>query len=83
MKFSGKCNHKTQNLWKWSSSQKKTLLIKTKVSQINNSDNNANLSESFDYGDVLSGNDSSIGNNDKDNIETSTNTLFLICLIPT
>ena len=54
-------------------SKKRTLLIKRKVSQIKNSDNNDNLGESFneifDYGDVLSGDDSSMKNDDKDSVE--------------
>ena len=65
MKLNGRSDH--------TKSKRRTLLIKRKVRQINDTDNNDNLSEScnesFDCMNALSGDNSAVENDDKDIIE--------------
>ena len=65
MKLNGRSDH--------TKSKRRTLLIKRKVRQINDTDNHDNLSESFnetfDCRNALSGDNSAVENDDKDIIE--------------
>ena len=74
MKLNGKSDHKVfMKAIFLTKSKRRTLLIKRKVRQINDTDNNDNLSESFnesfDCRNALSGDNSAVENDDKDIIE--------------